>query len=255
MQFSKDGFIGFITLNRPPANSYELSFLTELDGAVEAAASDGDVRVVIVRSGIERFFSAGADVKAFAENTPEKNMEVVRLAHRVLDRLAGIPKVFIAQVEGHALGGGLEIALACDLRFGAEGQYRVGLPEVTLGLLPGSGGTQRLPRMVGWNRALELMLSGRTLGPKEAYELGIFERLFPAETAAEETRKYAEALAWGAWRAVTAIKQAVRQGIEKPLAEGLRLERELVAGLFATEDAREGITAFLEKRQPVFRGR
>ncbi|MCL6499150.1 MAG: enoyl-CoA hydratase/isomerase family protein [Firmicutes bacterium] len=254
VEFSREGGLGYVTLNRPPANSYDFGFIEELDRAVQQAEADPEVRVVVVRSALERFFSAGADVRAFSENPPDRNMELVRYAHRVLGRIAQVPKVFIAQIGGHALGGGLEIALACDLRFGARGDYRVGLPEVTLGLLPGNGGTQRLPRLVGWSRALDLMVIGRTLTPEEAHAYGILDRLVPPERLAEETAEYARRLASGAVRAVGAIKLAVRLGVDRPLEDGLRLERELVDGLFRSEDAQEGIRAFLEKRAPQFRG-
>ncbi len=255
VEFVREGAVGYVTLNRPPANSYDFGFIQELDQALAQAEADPEVRVVVVRSALDRFFSAGADVRAFSENTPDRNMELVRSAHRVLGRIAQVPKVFIAQIAGHALGGGLEIALACDLRFGAQADYRLGLPEVTLGLLPGNGGTQRLPRLVGWSRALDLMVTGRTLTPQEAHAYGILDRLVPAERLAEETLDYARRLATGAVRAVGAIKLAVRLGLDRPLEDGLRLERELVDGLFRSEDAQEGIRAFLEKRTPQFRGR
>ena len=254
VEFLREGAVGYVILNRPPANSYDHGFLQELDRALQQAEQDPEVRVVVVRSALERFFSAGADVRAFAENPPERNMDLVRYAHQVLGRIATVPKVFVAQIAGHALGGGLEIALACDLRFGAQGDYRLGLPEVTLGLLPGNGGTQRLPRLVGWSRALDLMVTGRTLSPEEAHACGILDRLWPADRLAEQTAAYAARLAAGAVRAVGAIKLAVRLGLERPLEDGLRLERELVDGLFRTQDAQEGIRAFLEKRAPQFRG-
>lgn len=253
--YSREGAIGYITLDRPPANSYDYAFMEALGRQIEAAAGDGEARVVIVRSALERFFSAGADVKAFAENSVERNLALIELAHRTLARIAEIPKVFIAQIAGNALGGGLEIALACDFRFGAEGAYYLGLPEVTLGLLPGNGGTQRLPRLIGAARALDLMVTGRGLSPQEAHDLGILDRLYPAGEAAAETRRYAEGLAAGATGAVGAIKLAVQRGRELPLAEALAVERELVAGLFRSEDAREGLRAFAEKRKPVFTGR
>src|SRR5919206_3931835 len=198
VDLSREGAVGFITLDKPPANSYDKQFMEELSAAVEEAGGDQSVKVVVVRSASRRFFSAGADVKAFTQNTTDGNMEMVDLAHRGLGRIAAIPKVFIAQIEGHALGGGLEIALACDLRFGARGAYKLGVPEVTLGLLPGNGGTQRLSRIIGVPQALDLMITGRQLSPGEAHALGILNRLFPAAEAAEKTREYAEALAGGA---------------------------------------------------------
>lgn len=252
VEYSSQDHVGFITLNRPPANSYDYGFMEEIMRAVEAAAGDGSARVVIVRSALERFFCGGADIKAFSENSPERNMDMCRLAHRTLGRIAEIPKVFIAQIQGHALGGGLEITLACDLRFGAEGEYFLGVPEVTLGLLPGNGGTQRLPRLIGWNKALDLMIVGRRLSPAEASQMGILDRLFPRERLEEETRKYAQTLADGSYAAIGAIKLAVHRGREGVLDDGLRLERELLDGLFRGPDGKEGVRAFVEKRKPEF---
>lgn len=254
VQFSKDGAIGYVTLDRPPANSYESSFVEALGDAVRAAADDGDVRVVILRSANEKFFSAGADVKAFTERDPDGNMAMVTRAHEVLNAVAGIGKLFVAQIGGHALGGGLEIALACDLRFAAEGGYRIGLPEATLGLLPGTGGTQRLPRLIGPSRALDLMVSGRTLSPAEAHALGIVDRLVPPGELEQTVLEYARAIAGGAPLAVANIKAAVWKGLELPLDEALALEREHIAPLFASADGREGMQAFVEKRSPNFRG-
>lgn len=250
--YSREGNVGYITLDNPPANSYDLAFMEELGGCVDAAAGDDGARAIIFRSASERFFSAGADIKAFNANTTEQNMEMIRTAHENLGRIAETPKIFIAQIRATALGGGLEMALACDLRFGAEGEYYLGLPEATLGLLPGNGGTQRLPRLIGVTRALDLMITGRRLSPAEAYELGILDRLFPADRLEEETVKYAEGLASGAAGAIGSIKLAVRRGIDRPLKEGLQIERELVEPLFESEESKEGIGAFMEKRKPEF---
>src|SRR5215207_6763365 len=232
VEYSREGSVGYITLNNPPANSYDLAFMEELGGSVDAAAGDDGARAVIFRSASERFFSAGADIKAFNANPPEKNMDMIRTAHENLGRIAEIPKIFIAQIHATALGGGLEMALACDLRFGAEGEYYLGLPEATLGLLPGNGGTQRLPRLIGVTKALDLLI--------------------PADQLEEETLKYAEGLAAGAAEAIGSIKLAVHRGIDKPLREGLEIERELVEPLFSSEESKEGITAFMEKRKPEF---
>lgn len=252
VEYGREGNVGYITLNNPPANSYDLSFMEELGESVDTAAGDDGARAVIFRSASERFFSAGADVKAFNANTTEKNMDMIRTAHKNLARIAEVPKVFIAQINATALGGGLEMALACDLRFGAEGEYYLGLPEATLGLLPGNGGTQRLPRLVGAAKALDLMVTGRRLSPSEAHELGILDRLFPAEELEEETLKYAEKLASGAVGAIGSIKLAVNGGMNVPLREGLEIERELVEPLFESEESKEGIGAFMEKRKPQF---
>jgi enoyl-CoA hydratase/carnithine racemase len=242
-------------LNRPPANSYDIHFMHDLDAAIEAANGDKETKVVILKSASEKFFSAGADVKAFMANTTAANMEMIRFAHGALDKMAASPKVFVAAINGHALGGGLEMALACDLRFAAEGNYRIGLPEVTLGLLPGNGGTQRLPRLIGANKALEMMITGEAVGPADALRLGIVNRLFPADKLMAETEAYARKLASGATLAVGQIKQAVSRGIALNLADGLALERELIQPLFDTEDAKEGFAAFAEKRQASFKGK
>jgi len=182
-------------------------------------------------------------------------MEMIRTAHRALDKMAASDKVFIAAINGHAMGGGLEMALACDLRFAAEGKYRMALPEVTLGLLPGNGGTQRLPRLIGANKALEMMLTGESITPDEALRLGIINRLFPVDKLMEETEAYARKLAAGASLAIVRIKQCVYQGIATNLSDGLALERKLIEPLFDSEDAKEGLTAFSEKRPAVYKGK
>ena len=248
---SEDG-IGFITLDNPPANSYDHAFMEELGQAIVDAADDTSGKVIIVRSSSPKFFSAGADVKSFARQDAEDSMAMIELAHQGLGRIASIPKIFIALIQGHALGGGLEIALACDLRFAARGSYRLGTPEVTLGLLPGNGGTQRLPRLIGLSRALDLMITGRRITPGQAHALGILDRLLPADRADAMTLEYARGLAGGAVEAIGAIKQAAVSGLEHPLEDGLARERELVAGLFRSRDAREGLSAFIEKREPAF---
>jgi enoyl-CoA hydratase/carnithine racemase len=253
--FTKSGAVGYITLNRPPANSYEINFMHDLDAAIEAAIGDPSVKVVILKSASEKFFSAGADIKEFMANDSVANMEMIRFAHATLEKMAASEKIYIAAINGHALGGGLEMALACDLRFAAEGKYALGLPEVSLGLLPGNGGTQRLPRLIGANKALEMMITGERIGPEEALRLGLVNKLFPAEKLMEETEKYALKLAAGAMLAVGAIKRCVYDGIQMDEHEALAYERQLVEPLFSTEDAVEGFTAFAEKRPPQFVGK
>jgi enoyl-CoA hydratase/carnithine racemase len=246
--------VGWITLDRPPANSYDAGFLEELDQAIGQVA-EAEVAVAVVRSASERFFSAGADVKAFLERSADDNMVMCRRAHQVLDRFAAEAPLFVAAIAGHALGGGYEIALACDIRVAAEGRYRIGLPEVTLGLLPGTGGTQRLPRLIGRGRALELMTTGRTVTPAEAERLGMVDRLVPAGGFDQAVADLAASLAGGAPLAVAAITRVVNDGLDRPLPEALDRELEELAALFASEDAREGMTAFTEKRPPKFSGR
>jgi enoyl-CoA hydratase/carnithine racemase len=246
--------VGWITLDRPPANSYDAGFLEELDQAIGQVA-EAEVAVAVVRSASERFFSAGADIKAFLERSADDNMVMCRRAHQVLDRFAAEAPLFVAAIAGHALGGGYEIALACDIRVAAEGRYRIGLPEVTLGLLPGTGGTQRLPRLIGRGRALELMTTGRTVTPAEAERLGMVDRLVPAGEFEQAVADLAAGLAAGAPLAVAAITRVVNDGLDRSLPDALDRELEELAALFASQDAREGMTAFTEKRKPSFGGR
>ena len=254
VSFSAEGPIGFITLDKPPANSYDLAFMEEMGTAVEAAAADDAVKAVIVRSASKKFFCAGADIKAFLANDTAGNMKMISHGHEVLASIARIPKIFIAQLEGHALGGGLEISLACDFRFGARGKYKLGVPEVTLGILPGNGGTQRLPRIIGVPKALDLMVTGRAISPGEAHSLGILDRLFAPADLAEKTLEYATGLANGATGAIGEIKLTTYAGSEMPIADALARERAGIERLFATADATEGLSAFAEKRKAEFTG-
>ena len=248
--FSTEDGLGVITLDKPPANSYDIEFMRELESAVRAAG-ESEPRVVVVRSASEKFFSAGADVKRFVANDVEANMEMVRLAHEALRSIARSPKLFVAWIAGHALGGGLEIALACDVRYAAEGGFRLGTPEVTLGLLPGNGGTQRLPRLIGTGPALELLLTGRQITPEEAHRVGLVSQVFESE---DRFREHVAKLATLPPLALGEIKRAVYEGVSKPLGAGLELERELIEKLFRSKDAEEGLNAFVEKRTPDFVG-
>jgi enoyl-CoA hydratase/carnithine racemase len=240
---------GAITLDNPPANSYDIEAIRELGIALANAEGDGDAHVIVVRSASEKFFSAGADVKRFLANDVEANMEMIRLAHGTLASFARSPKLYVAWIAGHALGGGLEIALACDVRYGVEGRYKLGTPEVTLGLLPGNGGTQRLPRLIGLGPALELLSTGRAIGPERALSLGLVSQLFADEAAFDE---HVAGLRKLPALAIAQIKRAVYEGIALPIADGLALERELIEQLFRSSDAHEGLTAFAEKRTPEF---
>jgi enoyl-CoA hydratase/carnithine racemase len=251
----QEGAVGTITLNHPKANSYDLAFMQDLDAAIEWVRTKESVKVVVVKSALDKFFSAGADIKAFQANTTADNMKMIHFAHKTLAKIADIPKVFIAAIGGHALGGGLEMALACDLRTAGDGQYNLGLPEITLGLLPGNGGTQRLPRLIGRTKALAMMISGEPVPPKRAHELGIVDFLFPQESYLADTMAYAQKLSQGATLAMANIKRCVYEGMELPLSEALELERGLIAPLFDSADAKEGFTAFAEKRQPQYTGR
>ncbi|MFQ5575655.1 MAG: enoyl-CoA hydratase/isomerase family protein [Anaerolineae bacterium] len=252
---TKEGPLGLITLNRPPANSYEITFMKHLDAAIEGAAADERIKTVLVVSASEKFFCGGADIKAFLANDTAANIEMITFAHNALAKIARIPKVFIAVINGYAMGGGLEIALACDLRFAGDGNFKLALPEVTLGILPGNGGTQRLSRLIGASKALELMLTGEAVGPGKAADLGIVNRVFPQDSLLQEAKAFALNLANGPTVAHALIKRCVHEGIDQSLAGGLALERDLIAQLFDTADAREGLNAFAEKRRATFTGR
>src|ERR671935_265606 len=202
-----------------------------------------------------RFFSAGADINNFKNSTQEQRVMTVLHAQEILLKIERTPKVFVAAINGHALGGGLEIALACDFRFAAEGEYRMGLPEVTLGLLPGNGGTQRLTRLVGRARALDMMITNQQIKPTRALEIGLVERVFPADRLVEEAVDYVARLAKGPTLAIGNIKIATRLRADPPLEGALALEREAVWRLFMSEDAAEGLSAFTEKRAPNWKGR
>jgi enoyl-CoA hydratase/carnithine racemase len=241
--------VGSVTLDNPPANSYDLAVMQKFAADVDAAIAS-DARVVIVRSANAKFFSAGADVKKFLAGDVEANMAMIRTSQAAFKRMAAAEQVFIAYISGHALGGGLEIALACDIRLAAPGTYKLGTPEVTLGLLPGNGGTQRLTRLLGPSRAMDLLLTGRTFGPDEALQWGLVTALVDEDGA----REYAERLAVGPQLAIAAIKRCVHEGGQLSLDDGLALEAELIERLFRSQDATEGLTAFVEKRNPEFVG-
>ncbi len=250
----RDG-VALIHLNRPPANSYNRAFLDDLNAAIDEVRWDDAIHGAVVLSDLPKFFSAGADITMFRTSTQQQRVLTVLHAHEVLLKISHTPKIFVAAIAGHALGGGLEIALACDLRFAAEGDYKIGLPEVTLGILPGNGGTQRLPRLIGRSRALDLMITGTALSPQRAFELGIVDRLVPADRLRDEAVEYVARLAAGPSQAIGSIKIAAGIGVDLPLEGGLALEREAVWRLFTTEDAAEGLNAFAEKRPPRWSGR
>jgi enoyl-CoA hydratase len=247
--------VGRIEIQKPKANTYDLDMMKELDGAIEEMRFDDAAHVVVLESGVPGFFSAGADIEMLKKSQPDYKAMFCLHCQETLDKFAKTPKVVLTAINGHCVGGGLEIALSTDLRMMASGSGKIGLPEVTLGVLPGTGGTQRLPRLIGTSRALDMMITGKLLTPEEALAIGLVNYVFPAESFAKDVQSYASALAHGPARAVSLIKRSVVEGIEMPLTAGLALERELQNRLFITEDAKEGLTAFTEKRRPSFKGR
>jgi enoyl-CoA hydratase/carnithine racemase len=255
VSYSRQDAVGVITLDRPPANSYDKGFLDELNASIDAARWDADAKAILLRSASEKFFSAGADVSWFAKSDIEEQHLFVLHANEVMGKLERTPKVVVAAINGHCLGGGLEIALSCDFRIAADGQYRIGLPEVTLGLLPGTGGTQRLPRLIGRQKALDLMLRGTAIAPQQAVELGVVDEMVPAADLAAKAMERARTYASGPTLAIGRIKLATVLGYGMPFASGLAYEHEAVARLFASEDAKEGFASFAEKRKPQYKGR
>jgi len=255
VRLEKHDSIGFVVLDRPPANSYDRAFMEELGAAADEAARDEAVKAIVVRSANERFFSAGADVSVFAKSDMDTQNAFVVCANESIGKFESTPKVVVAAINGHCLGGGLEIALCCDFRIAAEGSYRIGLPEVTLGLLPGTGGTQRLPRLIGRQKALDFMLRGTTMLPQDALAAGIVDDVVPPGELLDRATERARAYATGPTFAIGRIKLATVQGFGLRLDEGLKRERQLLVELFKSEDAKEGVTAFVEKRKPNYKGR
>src|SRR5437868_11750962 len=255
VRLEKQGGVGIIVLDRPPANSYDYAFLRSFAAAIDDVRADEDIHAVVVASASEKFFSAGADVSAFAAGTTRSRVMTALLAHETFRKMENTPIIFIAAIAGHCLGGGFELALACDLRFAAEGAYQIGLPETNLGLFPGSGGTQRLPRLVGLSKGIDLIANATTMNPAQAKELGLVDRLFPDAAACRAGAiEYAAKLAAGPSVAIGHAKLAITQGYGAPLDVGLAIEREAIRRVFVPQDADEGIKAFSEKRKAEFKG-
>ncbi len=251
----EDG-LAILELNNPPANTYSYELMRELDEAILAARMDESVHVLVLRGKGEKFFSAGADIKMLASVSPRFKYYFCLHANETLMRLEQTPKLVIAALNGHTVGGGLEIAMACDIRIARRDAGRIGLPEVTLGVLPGTGGTQRLPRLVGKARAIELMATGRTISFEEALEMDLIEYLFERDDFWKQVLEYAHQFVPPnkASKAVGHIKRAVCTGIEVPLPEALAIERELQQRLFESADAAEGLAAYVNKTVPRFKG-
>ncbi|HKK27937.1 MAG TPA: enoyl-CoA hydratase/isomerase family protein [Gemmatimonadota bacterium] len=248
--------VGIITMDDPPANTYTYEMMRQLDEAILEARFDEDVHVLVLRGEGEKFFSAGANIPMLQQADPHFKYFFCLHANETLNRLEQSPMLVIAALNGHTVGGGLEIALACDLRIAKKDAGKIGLPEVTLGVLPGTGGTQRLGRLLGKSKAIELMAEGRTFGFDDALDLGLVNKVFEADGFMDRIMEYARGFTppEKAPRAVGRIKRAVCSGCEVPFSEGLAIERELQQQLFQSPDAREGLDAYVEKRKPEFTG-
>jgi enoyl-CoA hydratase/carnithine racemase len=254
VRYAVDGGIATIQLARPPMNALNIEIQEGLRAAAGAATSDPSVRAVVIYGG-EKVFAAGADIKEMVDMSYTDMSARAGALSSAFDTIARIPKPVVAAITGYALGGGCELALACDWRVAAA-DAKIGQPEINLGIIPGAGGTQRLPRLIGPARAKDLIISGRMVGADEALAIGLIDKVVP--TAAEvypAARELVGRYADGPAHAIRAAKLAVDRGLSIDLHSGLELESHLFAALFATEDKREGMTAFVEKRKPKFSGR
>ena len=256
IEYRAENGVGIIELNNPPANAYSLESLKLLDAAIINARFDSNVHVIVIRGAGEKFFCAGADINMlFRESTDFRN-QFALFGHETLARLENTPKLVIAAINGHCAGGGLEIAMACDLRIAKKNAGRMGLAEVNLGVIPGMGGTQRLARLVGKARAIELATTGRLIAFEEAQEYGLIEDIFEPEDFFAQILDYARQFVAPnkPSKAVGLIKRAIQSGLQGSQYEGLALERELLAQAFASADAAEGLAAYKEKRVAKFKG-
>ncbi len=259
--YAVTGGVAEIELRDPPANTYSYEMMREIDDAVLAARMDRAVHVIVIRGAGEKFFCAGANISTLTQADPEWKYYFCLHANETMNRLEQTPKLVIAALNGHCVGGGLEVAMAADIRVAKKDGGKIGLPEVKLGVLPGTGGTQRLSRMVGKAKSIELMIDGNLLTFEDAQRLGIINHLWPAEengkTWWERVMEYARSFCPPnkAAKAVGRIKRAVQTGWEIPFESGLALERELQQQLFTSEDAREGLDAYNGKRKAEFSGR
>jgi enoyl-CoA hydratase/carnithine racemase len=249
--------LAILEMNDPPANTYTYEMMQQLDAAILRARMDESVHVILLRGAGEKFFSAGANIAMLNAVTPQFKYYFCLHANETLSRLEQTPKLTIAALNGHTVGGGLEIAMACDIRIAKKEGGKIGLPEVNLGVLPGTGGTQRLLRLIGRARALELMVTGRTFSFEEALEMGLVHYIYERESYWDEVLAYAKQFVPPnkASRAVGRIKRSVQSGAEMAFQEALALERELQQLLFTSEDAKEGIAAYVEKRTAEFKGK
>ena len=249
--------VAVITMTDPPANTYTYEMNRQLDESILKARMDNDVHVIVLTGAGDKFFSAGANIKMLASVDPTFKYYFCLHANEMLLRLEHTPKLVIAAINGHCVGGGLEIAMAADLRIARQDAGKIGLPEVNLGVLPGTGGTQRLSRLVGKSKAIELMVTGNTFTFEEAKEMGIINDIFDRDGFMENVMEYARQFCPPnkAAKAVGHIKRSVQTGWELPMESALAVERELQALLFNSQDAKEGLSAYVEKRPAAFKAK
>src|SRR5256714_4501767 len=260
VEYRVDQGVAVLTLNDPPANTYSYEMMQQLDAAILEARMDESVQVIMLTGSGDKFFCAGANIQMLSEMTPEFKYYFCLHANETLSRFEQTPKLVIAAINGHCVGGGLEVAMAADLRIAKRNAGKMGLPEVSLGVLPGTGGTQRLARLVGKSKAIELMALGQLFDFEKGEEIGLLNHIFDADTAEDffnQVMEYARKFTTPgkAARAVGRIKRSVQSGAEIPFEYALALERDLQQQLFQSEDAREGLDAFVNKRAPKFKGK
>ncbi|HYN16120.1 MAG TPA: enoyl-CoA hydratase/isomerase family protein [Terriglobales bacterium] len=257
INYRTDAGIAVIELNDPPANTYTYEMNRQLDEAILRARMDNDVHVIVLTGAGEKFFCAGANIKMLSTVDPTFKYYFCLHANETLLRLEHTPKLVIAALNGHTVGGGLEIAMAADIRIARQDAGKIGLPEVNLGVLPGTGGTQRLSRMIGKSRAIELIVTGNTFTFEEAKELGIVNDVYERDNFMANVMEYARQFCPPnkASKAVGRIKRAIQTGWEIPLEAALALERENQQLLFQSDDAKEGLNAYVEKRPATFTGK
>jgi len=254
INYRTDGGVAVIEMCDPPANTYTYEMNRQLDDAILRARMDNDVYVVVLTGNGDKFFSAGANITMLSSVDPTFKYYFCLHANETLLRLEHTPKLVIAAINGHCVGGGLEIAMAADIRIARQDAGKIGLPEINLGVLPGTGGTQRLSRLVGKSKAIELMVTGNTFSFEEAKELGIINDIFEREGFMDNIMEYARQFCPPnkAAKAVGRIKRAVQTGWEIPLESALAVERENQQLLFQSEDAKEGLAAYVDKRPAKF---
>ena len=257
INYRKESGVAVIEMFDPPANTYTYEMNRQLDEAILQARMENDVYVIVLTGSGDKFFSAGANIKMLASVDPTFKYYFCLHANETLLRLEHTPKLVIAAINGHCVGGGLEIAMAADIRIARKEAGKIGLPEVNLGVLPGTGGTQRLSRMVGKSKAIELMVTGNTFSFEEAKEIGILNDIFERDGFMENVLEYARQFCPPnkAAKAVGRIKRAVQTGWEIPMESALALERENQQLLFQSDDAKEGLAAYVDKRPATFTGK
>ncbi len=254
INYDKDETTAIITINKPPANSLCSKTLTELNSAIDDFGTDNNLRVAIITGAGKSIFAAGADINEIKNLSSEDARRFSKQGQMLFNRIETLPKIVIAAINGACLGGGNELAMACDILIAAK-SARFGQPEINLGLIPGWGGTQRLPRLVGKTRALELLLTGDKIMASEAMSIGLVHRVVPDDEIVSTARKMAQLFAQKAPIAIQYVKEAVSRGMALSLEDALSLEGELFEKIANTKDAREGLDAFLSKRMPSFKGK